>query len=370
MLYHKSYSFSRFLIVLGLLLTMMILLTITIGADGGNGASDPGNAPRDNVGGGVMTFGAGGGNMCPVTDVITGTFDVATPTQMGRIFRDGVPSTCTPEPYPGIFNATTAYNYNVHGPYGNPGPNPSCVTISFSVGSCGTNAHASAYMNSYDPTNQGNNYLGDVGSSVTQPFSVTLPVGQDLVLAVSTTAAVVTAPCSYTFSITDVACQATTDLAIGKTAPALTFAGSTMTYTVTAAHTGLGLLDATNVVVNDALPAGLTYLGSTASSGSYDNTSGNWSIPNVAAGVTETLTIQVQSSVAGTITNTASYASSTEPDIESTNNSASASTVVQTPTSVSLTSFTGQGTGILTLGMALLIALVVMGGLVRRRSVK
>lgn len=370
MLYPKSNSFSRFLVVLGLLLTMMVLLTITIGADGGNGASDPSNAPRDNVGGGVMTFGGGGGNMCPATNVINGTFEVTSPTQMGRIFRDGIPSTCSPEAYPGIFNAGTQYNYNVYGPYANPGSNSSCVTISFDVGTCGTNAHASAYMNSYDPANQGDNYLGDVGSSVTQPFSVTLPAGEDLVIAVSTTAAVVTAPCSYSFSIANVACQLATDLAINKTAPALTFAGSTMTYTVTAAHTGLGLLDATNVVVSDVLPGGLTYVGSTASSGSYDNTSGDWSIPNVSAGVTATLSIQVQSSVAGTITNTASYASSTEPDIVSTNNSASASTVVQTPTSVSLTSFTGQGTGILTLGMALLIALVVMGSLVRRRAVK
>lgn len=367
MLYLRRASFSKFFIVLGLLLTMMVLLTITIGADGGSSASDPADAPRDNVGGGVMTFGSGGGNSCPVTTTINGTFDTSSPTQLGRIFRDGVPSVCTPpKVYPGIFNPSTSYNYNVHGPYANPGPNPSCVTVSFDVGSCLTNAHASAYQNSYDPANQGNNYLGDVGSSVTQPFGFTLPAGQALVIAVSTTASVVTAPCSYSFTISGVACQSATDLAIGKSGPASLAFAATGTYTVTASHTGLGALAATNVIVDDLLPAGLSYVSATASAGSYDSGTGDWSIPAVGVGVTETLTVQVQASAGGTFTNTASYVSSTETDLDPANNSASVVTTVQAPTSVSLTSFGGNGNGYVALAVALLAVLVVFAVLVRR----
>ena len=365
MLYSRKSSFSKFFVVLGLLLTMMVLLTITIGADGGASASDPADAPRDNVGGGVMTFGSGGGNACPVTTTITGTLSAASGTQLGRIFRDGTPSTCTPEAYPGIFNATTTYYYNVHGPYANPGPNPSCVTVSWNEGSCTTNAHPSAYQNSYDPANQGNNYLGDVGSSLTQPFAFTLPAGQALVIAVSTTAAGVP-NCNYSFTISGVACQSATDLAIGKAGPAALAFAATGTYTVTASHTGLGALAATNVVVDDLLPAGLSYVSATASAGSYDSGTGDWSIPAVGVGVTETLTVQVQASAGGTFTNTASYVSSTETDLDATNNSASVVTTVQAPTGVSLTSFGGEGTGFVALAVALFAVLAVFAVLIRR----
>lgn len=365
MLYSRKSSFSKFLVVLGLLLTMMVLLTITIGADGGDSASDPADAPRDNVGGGVMTFG-GGGNACPVTTTITGTLSATSGTQLGRIFRDAVASQCTPpKAYPGIFNPTLTYYYNVHGPYANPGPNPSCVTVNWDQGSCTTNAHPSAYQNSYDPANQGNNYLGDVGSSQTQPFAFTLPAGQALVIAVSTTVTGVP-NCNYSFTITGVACQSATDVAVGKSGPASLAFAATGTYTVTASNTGLGALNASSVVVNDLLPAGLSYVSSTASAGSYSNATGDWSVGGLAVGVTETLSIQVQASAGGTFTNTVSYVSSTEPDIEPANNSASVVTTVQAPTSVALTSFGGDGTGYVALAVALLAILAVFALLVRR----
>lgn len=368
MLFSRKSSFRQFLVVVALLLTLMTLLTLTVGADGGASAADPADAPRDNVGGGVMTFGAGGGNSCPVTTTINGTLDASSATQMGRIFRDGVPSTCTPEAYPGIFNTGTTYSYNIHGPYANPGPNPSCVTVSWNEGTCTTNAHPSAYQNSYDPANQGNNYLGDIGSSVTGTFSFTIPAGQALIIEVSTTAAAATTACNYSFTIAGVACQSATDLAIGKSGPSSLAFAATGTYTVTASHTGMGALAATNVVVNDLLPAGLSYVGSSATAGSYNNGTGDWSIPSVGVGVTETLTVQVQASAGGMFTNTASYASSTEPDIDSTNDSASVATTVQAPTSVSLTSFDGNGTGYLTLVVALLAIVGLFVALARRAA--
>lgn len=125
---------------------------------------------------------------------------VGSSTQLGRIFRDGIPSACPSKVYPGIFNATTTYNYSAHTLYNN-GPT-ACVTVSFdpSAGAnpCGTNAHANAYLDSYNPANQAANFLGDVGSSVTQPFSFTVPGGSRVIIVVSNTSA--QANCTYAFS--------------------------------------------------------------------------------------------------------------------------------------------------------------------------
>jgi len=78
---------------------------------------------------------------------------------------------------------------------------------------CSTNAHASAYIGSYDPLNQGTNFVGDVGSSVAQPFSFEVPANSDLVLAVTNTSAA--AVCDFAFEIVDLPCAA------GPVAPAL-----------------------------------------------------------------------------------------------------------------------------------------------------
>jgi hypothetical protein len=135
-----------------------------------------------------------------VSDSISGT----APIQLGRIFRDAIPSACPSKAYPGIFNAATSYGYDVHGPYG-PMVSDTCITINFDPNTgpgavCGTNAHASAYLNSYDPANQAANYVGDVGSSITQPFSFTVPAGQSFVVVVTNTANA--ADCGYSFTST------------------------------------------------------------------------------------------------------------------------------------------------------------------------
>lgn len=143
---------------------------------------------------------------CPPADFVIGSFSGAN-TQLGRIFRDGIPSSCPTKVYPGIFNASTTYNYETFS-YTNTSSSPACVTVNFDPdtvgGACTTNAHASAYANSYNPANQAANFLGDVGSSIAQPFSFEVPAGADLVVVVTNTAS--QSNCSFSFQVVNLPC--------------------------------------------------------------------------------------------------------------------------------------------------------------------
>jgi hypothetical protein len=127
----------------------------------------------------------------------SGSIDAAGQTQLGRIFRDGIPSTCGNKAYPGIFSVGTNFGYTVHGPYG-PLTQDTCITINFDVGTCGTDGHAIAYLGGYDPNNQAAGFLGDVGSSVSQPFMFTVPAGQSFSIVVTNTSSLVS--CDYSFA--------------------------------------------------------------------------------------------------------------------------------------------------------------------------
>jgi len=128
-------------------------------------------------------------------------------TQSGRIFRDAIPSTCPGKTYPGIFDAAGSYYYETY-TFSNDSNSTVCTTVEFNPDAgatpCGTNAHASAYVGSYDPANQGTNYVGDVGSSLAQPFSFDIPALSNLVLVVTNTAGVST--CTFGFEVNDIQC--------------------------------------------------------------------------------------------------------------------------------------------------------------------
>lgn len=147
------------------------------------------------------------------TALTTGTFvsaslNVAGPLELGRLFRDGTPSTCPTKAYPGLFNAATSYAYRTFS-YTNQSASATCLTVNFDPNTggtpCGTNAHASAYLGSYDPANQATGFLGDVGSSVTQPFSFTVPGSAKFVIVVTNTSGAAT--CDFRFSFNTTVCQ-------------------------------------------------------------------------------------------------------------------------------------------------------------------
>ncbi|HHC75283.1 MAG TPA: DUF11 domain-containing protein, partial [Thiothrix sp.] len=77
-----------------------------------------------------------------------------------------------------------------------------------------------------------------------------------------------------------------------KTAsPTSATSGDTVVYTITISNSGPG--DATGVEVSDQLPAGVSYTSDTPSQGTYNSSSGIWSVGNLANGASATLTINV-----------------------------------------------------------------------------
>jgi uncharacterized repeat protein (TIGR01451 family) len=116
------------------------------------------------------------------------------------------------------------------------------------------------------------------------------------------------------------------DLAVGKQVSDPTpNVGETITYTITVANDGPDT--ATNVTLQDVLPAGVSYQSSTASQGSFDPTSRTWTVGTVAVGVTDTLTITALVVSPSPQTNTASISHSDQFDPNTNNNSDTASIV-------------------------------------------
>jgi hypothetical protein len=91
---------------------------------------------------------------------------------------------------------------------------------------------------------------------------------------------------------------------------------------VTLADTGPS--DATDVQVTDLLPAGLTFVNDTPSQGSYDATTGLWTVGTVTTTTPQTLTVMARVVSPNSQTNTANITHSDQFDPDPNNNSASA----------------------------------------------
>lgn len=121
------------------------------------------------------------------------------------------------------------------------------------------------------------------------------------------------------------------DIAVTKqVSPAVILVGQSATFTMTA--TNRTQVNATNVVLTDILPQGLTLVGQTTSQGTWNTANGTWSVGGMAAGATVTATLQVTGVQAGSFTNRIDLTSSVPADTNSSNNSATATLIVQAPT--------------------------------------
>jgi uncharacterized repeat protein (TIGR01451 family) len=133
------------------------------------------------------------------------------------------------------------------------------------------------------------------------------------------------------------------DLALTKmVTPGSAFVGDQVTYTLSITNNGAD--DATAVVVQDVLPAGVTFVSATPTAGIFDSTSGMWVIPQLAAGGTQQLAITVVADQVGDITNTAT-ALANEPDPDPDNGVAGVIIIQQvTTTTISSTTTTSTTT--------------------------
>jgi uncharacterized repeat protein (TIGR01451 family)/fimbrial isopeptide formation D2 family protein len=112
------------------------------------------------------------------------------------------------------------------------------------------------------------------------------------------------------------------DLTVGKNVNNLSpEIGETVTFTVTVDN-NIGPDTATNVALTDLLPGGLTYVSKTVSQGTYDETTGAWTVGTLLRNTSATLTIHATVNSSGTITNTASVSHSDQYDPVSANNTA------------------------------------------------
>ena len=88
------------------------------------------------------------------------------------------------------------------------------------------------------------------------------------------------------------------DIEVEKTASDLNpEIGDQITYTITVTNNGPA--DANNLEVTDVLPGAVSYVSDAPSAGSYDNNTGIWTLPFLAAGDSETLDITVDIQGAG-----------------------------------------------------------------------
>ena len=103
--------------------------------------------------------------------------------------------------------------------------------------------------------------------------------------------------------------------------------GDTVTFTVTLSNAGVDA--ASNVTVQDLLPAGLTFVSDTPSQGAYNSNTGVWTVGTVTTTVAPTLLLQATVASPGAQTNTATISHSDQFDSDAGNNSASATETPQ-----------------------------------------
>jgi uncharacterized repeat protein (TIGR01451 family) len=162
-----------------------------------------------------------------------------------------------------------------------------------------------------------------INAGATSPNTISLTVSVAQSAASSVTNSVSVSGGGQNNTANDTATDATTivsisDLSLTKvTNSSGSGVGTNATFTVTLTNSGPS--DATGVAVRDQLPTGLTYVSSTPSVGSYNSTTGIWTVGNLASGAASpTLQIVARIDVTGLLTNTAQVSASNQPDPDST----------------------------------------------------
>ncbi|MCZ2127954.1 MAG: DUF11 domain-containing protein [Anaerolineales bacterium] len=176
-----------------------------------------------------------------------------------------------------------------------------------------------ATQGSYDPAT-GVWSVGNIPVGSSAELALTAKVinsAPSVFAAVATSDEYLDVSASQTFAPTPLSGSA--ELALTQTFAIRTDAPSQVDVTVLLINNGLD--SATNVKVRDLLPSGLTYVSHSQSNGSYDRTSGIWTLNSLANGATATLKLTVKVAASGTSTkNTAQIIASDQYDTDLSNN--------------------------------------------------
>ncbi|HEY0591594.1 MAG TPA: IPTL-CTERM sorting domain-containing protein, partial [Thermoanaerobaculia bacterium] len=152
------------------------------------------------------------------------------------------------------------------------------------------------------------------------PSGTLLGMGPHLITCTATDAAALTSSCSFTATVGNAA-----DLSITKSATPL-IVGGAGSYTLVVTNNGPAA--ATGVTVTDPLPSAVTATGVTTTQGSCSGiTTITCNVGSLAVGASATITIAVQATTLGPVTNTASVAAA-ETDLVPGDNSATTSGAV------------------------------------------
>ncbi|NDK54445.1 T9SS type A sorting domain-containing protein [Pontibacter fetidus] len=199
---------------------------------------------------------------------------------------------------------------------------------------------ASASLGTYNSTT-GDWTIGDMGSGATRTLTITAsPKVTGIISQTATiTAAQQTDPVTTNNSATaTINVSSAADIEVKNTASGATFNnGDEVTYTITAKN--LGPNNATGVSLTDLLPAGLTFVSASPTIGTYDKTTGIWTIGNLNIAPTATLVLKAKTTTLGSITTTASLnnRSGYELDDNSSNNTSSNTISVNPSADVDIT---------------------------------
>ncbi len=145
--------------------------------------------------------------------------------------------------------------------------------------------------------------------------------------------------------------------------------GDPIAFTITAHNAGPAA--ATSITVGDVMPTGLTYISHVASQGSYNPTTGAWTIGSMANAATVTLTVTatVSSTAAGqAITNTACVTGAGQADPDSTDNCAAATVTIPQVTGSQVTNYPNNATGTLVetgvgAGLSVMVGIMMLSAL-------
>jgi hypothetical protein len=134
------------------------------------------------------------------TTTVHAAFNGDEPQMPDRLFRDGSPTTCAMEAFPGDFPGPAQWQ---RFRFCNNGPE-TCFTATFDEGDCGDDVHIMAYVNSFDPSDLQMNYAGDTGASDSLPFSFVVPTGGQFFIVAQTNFGM--ADCAFSFTVNAMRC--------------------------------------------------------------------------------------------------------------------------------------------------------------------